>query len=229
MKYLIMICILSLTQCVFANLDHQPRTFPKDLEKNKIAKSITILNQNRVFYQRGYKRFVEINPMFGIPWSEYFSKQQKKIGSSRYQWKTVFINNIEDKNFELTKVKTDYILFVVANRPKSDWEEGKISQTLQMLILCLYPCEEKLSLDVTVKLYHENRLVTEKTNTQLATRYLSPWYIFVPNRFQMRDYGNLTNEPNAFSTMYLQGFQMAVDEIYQTLPNEVGNETKNEP
>ncbi|TGM83856.1 hypothetical protein [Leptospira levettii] len=229
MKYLLISCILCLSQCAFANLEHQMKPFPKGLEKNKIGESVTILNQNRVFFQRGHKRYVEINPMFGKPWSEYFSKQQKQIGFSRYEWKTVYVHNIEDKNFELTNVKTDYVFFVVANRVKSNWEEGNLGQVLQMLSFCLYPCQENLSLEVTVKLYHQNRLVSEKKNTQMATRYISPWYVFIPNRFQMRDNGNAFNEPNVVSSMYLQGFQEAIDEIYLNLPNELANEMKGIP
>ncbi|TGK46639.1 hypothetical protein [Leptospira bouyouniensis] len=229
MKYILICCILFITQCAFANLEHQLRTFPKELEKNKIDESITILNQNRMFFQKGHKRYVEINPMFGMPWNEYFSKQQKQIGYSRYQWKTVYVHNIDDKNFELTNVKTDYVLFVVANRPKSDWEEGNLGQVLQMLTLCLYPCQEKLNLEITVKLYHQNRLVTEKKNTQMATRYISPWYIFIPNRFQKRDFGNAFNEPNIVSTMYLQGFQEAIDEISLNLRSDVANESNDVP
>ncbi|TGM55147.1 hypothetical protein EHQ91_09400 [Leptospira biflexa] len=229
MKYLVFSCLLCLTQCAFVNFEHQLKPFPKEWQKDKIGESITILNQNRVFYQKGHKRFVETNPMFGMPWSEFFLKKQKEIGSSRYKWKTIYIHNIEDKNFELTNVKTDYVLFVVANRPKSDWDEGNLGQVLQMLTLCIYPCQQKLRLDVTVKLYYQNRLVLEKTNTQLATRYLSPWYVLVPYRFQMRDYGNALNEPNTFSAMYIQGFQEATDEIQLNLRNEVAQETNDAP
>ncbi|MCW7505051.1 hypothetical protein [Leptospira paudalimensis] len=229
MKYFLICSILCLTQCAFANLDHQIKPFPKELERNKIGESITILNQNRVFFQKGHKRFVEINPMFGMHWSEYFPKKQKEIGQSRYHWKEIYIHNIDDGNFQLTDVRTDYVFFVTASHPRSDWEEGRFSQVLQLITHCIIPCKQKFIQEVKVKLFYKNSLLSEKVSSVSGTSYLSPWYIPFPFLFQMRDYGNLTNEPSLVSALYLQGFQEAIDEIYLNLPDELAKETKGVP
>ncbi|WP_244247413.1 hypothetical protein [Leptospira montravelensis] len=229
MKYIYLCPMIFFYQCVFADLEHQLKPFSEKTAKEKMSESITILNQNRVFQHRAFTGWIEMNPMFGLPRSEYFVKKQNEIGTSRYQWKTIYIHNIEDKHFELTNLKTDYVIFVVANHPKSDWDQKSFGQVLQMLTICLFPCQEKLNLEVTVKLYHKSRLVSEKKTLQLATRYISPWYVLNPHQFQMRDHGNLFDEPSVVSAMYLQGFQEAIDEIYLNLPDELVEETKGVP
>ncbi|TGK47643.1 hypothetical protein EHQ16_02535 [Leptospira kanakyensis] len=229
MKYFYLSLIVFFYQCAFANLEQKLKPFSENTTKGKISESITILNQNRVFSQKKYTGWYEMNPIFGLSRSEYFAKKQQEIGVSRYHWKTIYTHNIEDKDFELTNVKTDYVIFVVANQPKSNWEQASFGQVLQILTICLFPCKDNLSLEVTVKLYHQNRLVSEKKTLQLATRFISPWYALVPHQFQMRDYGLAFNEPNVVSTLYLQGFQEAIDDIYLHLPNQVEQEAKIHP
>ncbi|PKA24254.1 hypothetical protein CH381_21580 [Leptospira sp. mixed culture ATI2-C-A1] len=226
MKYIYLIFVGCCLHCSFADLDRYVKPFPKESTKTKISDSITILNQNRMYYSKEHTGWVETNPLFGGPTNQYFSIKQKEIGHSRYHWKDIHIYNIDDKNFQLTDIKTDFVFFVTANRPRSDWEEGRLGQVFQLVTLCIFPCHQKVKLEVTVKLFYKNSLLAEKVSTHSGTRYFSPWYIPLPFLFQMRDYGNLVNEPNAFSTMYLQGFQEAIDEIYLTLPKELAKDTE---
>ncbi|EOQ95139.1 hypothetical protein LEP1GSC195_2614 [Leptospira wolbachii serovar Codice str. CDC] len=206
--------------CSFANLDRGLRNIPKDSTKGKISDTVTILNQNRMYFRKEYSGSVEVGPLFGESVTQYFANKQIEVGKSRYQWKEIYIHNIDDKDFQLTNVKTDYVFFVTAARPRSNWEEGSLMQLLQMLTFCIVPCKQKVALDVTVKLYHKNSLVSEKVSTHSGTRYFSPWYLPVPFLFEMRDYGNLSHEPSIFSTLYLNGFQEAIDQIYLDLPKE---------
>ncbi|XDD54857.1 hypothetical protein AB3N62_03370 [Leptospira sp. WS4.C2] len=218
MKYLYFSFIIFNFYCSFANLDRSLKKFPKDSTKGKISDTVTILNQNRMYLRPSNMGLVESRPLFGDSPVIYFAKKQEEIGKNRYQWKEIFVHNIDDKEFQLTNVKTDFVFFVSAGRPRSNWDQGNITQLLQMLTFCIVPCKQNVMLDVTVKLYHKNSLVSEKVSSHSGTRYSSPWYLPFPFLFEMRDYGNLSNEPNIFSTMYLNGFQEAIDEIYSELP-----------
>ncbi|TGL87605.1 hypothetical protein EHQ68_07205 [Leptospira congkakensis] len=224
MKYFYLSSLIFYFHCSFANLDRNLKPFSKESTKAKISDTVTILNQNRMYFQPSYRGLVEYSPPFGDSPTIYFSKKQEEIGRNRYQWKEISIHNIDEKEFQLTNVKTDYVFFVTATRPRSDWDQGSFKQVLQLVTFCIIPCKQKITLDVTVKLYHKNSLVSEKVSSHSGTRYLSPWYMPFPFLFEMRDYGNLSNEPSIFSTLYLNGFQDAIDEIYLKLPKEVAEE-----
>ncbi|TGL44869.1 hypothetical protein [Leptospira perdikensis] len=224
MKYLYLSFLIFYVHCSFANLDRGLKNFSNDSTKGKISDTVTILNQNRIYFQPSYRGLVESRPLFGGSPAQYFAKKQEEIGRTRYQWKVISIHNIDEKEFQLTDVKTDYVFFVTANRPRSDWEDGRLSQVFQLVTLCIIPCKQKVTLDVTVKLYHKNSLVSEKVSTHSGTRYLSPWYLPFPYLFEMRDYGNLSNEPSIFSALYLRGFQEATDQIYLDFPKESRND-----
>ncbi len=229
MKYFFSIFLILCFHCSFANLDRNLKPFLRESSKTKISDSVTILNQNRMYHSKQRKGWVEMGPIFGEPTNQYFPKKQKEIGQSRYHWKEIYIHNIDDNNFQLTDVKTDYVFFVTASHPRSDWEEGRFSQVLQLITHCIIPCKQKFIQEVKVKLFYKNSLLSEKVSSVSGTSYLSPWYIPFPFLFQMRDNGNLTNEPSLVSALYLQGFQEAIDEIYINLPDELAKETKGVP
>lgn len=220
MKYIYLSLIIFIYQCSFADVDRNLKPFPEESVKTKISESVTILNQNRIYFRKEHTGWVERGPLFGEPINQYFPKKQKEIGQSRYHWKDIYIYSIDDKSFQLTDVKTDFVFLVTANRPRSDWEEGRFSQMLQLITYCFIPCKQKFVQEVKVKLFYKNRLLSEKLSTVSGTGYLSPWYIPFPFLFQMRDNTNLTNEPSLVSTLYLQGFQEAIDEIYLELPKQ---------
>ncbi|EMY63428.1 hypothetical protein LEP1GSC203_2598 [Leptospira terpstrae serovar Hualin str. LT 11-33 = ATCC 700639] len=220
MKYIYFCFIIFYSHCSFANLDRRLKKFPKDSKKGKISDTVTILNQNRMYFRPSNLGLVESHPLLGDSPAKYFAKKQEEIGKNRYQWKEISIHNIDDKEFQLTNIKTDFVFFVSAGRPRSNWDQGNITQLLQMITFCIIPCKQNITLDVTVKLYHKNSLVSEKVSHHSGTRYLSPWYLPFPFLFQMRDYGNLFNEPSVYTTMYLYGFQEAIDEIYLELPKQ---------
>lgn len=226
MKFTYVCLFIFFYHCSFADVDRNLKPYSKESSKTKISDSITILNQNRIYFSKQHTGWIEMDPLFGEPINEYFAKKQKEIGHSRYRWKDIYIHNIDDKNFQLTDVKTDYVFFVTANRPHSDWEEGRFSQMIQLITYCMIPCKQKIIQEVKVKLFYKNSLLSEKVSTISGTSYMSPWYIPFPFLFQMRNNGNLTNEPSLVSTLYLNGFQEAIDEIYLALPNELAKETK---
>lgn len=217
------LCFLLFTSyCSFANLHHKIGPISQDHFKGKLSESITILNYIRMDQgqtPRGEKNFGPGS------YSLYLSEKQKEIGRTRYQWKDIDIFNINDPKFQMTDIKTDYVFFVSVNRPKSDWDKLDLKQFLQLITYCLVPCHQNVSLDVSVKLYYQNGLVSEKVSHLTANRYMSPWYIPVPHLFQMRDYGLLFNEPSVYSSLYLNGFQEAIDQIYAKLPHKQTLET----
>ncbi|XDD47144.1 hypothetical protein AB3N60_03395 [Leptospira sp. WS39.C2] len=223
MKYFYFSFIFFLFQCSFANVDRQVKPFPIETILGKTSDAITIINHTRMYNNQTPRGERDFGPSSYLT---YLSEKQKEIGKSRYQWKDIYIYNLNDKNFQFTNIKTDYVFFVSVNRPKSDWDGEEWKHIFKVLTFCIIPCKQNISLDVSVKLYYKNGLVTEKVSHLTATRYFSPWYLPVPHLFQMRDYGTLTNEPSVFSTLYLNGFQEAVDEIYQHIPNQLTQDTR---
>lgn len=220
MKFLVFILLTLHFQCSFANIDRSLKPFTKELRYDQMNRQITIINQIRMYYEKGHVGWVELGPMFDESPFDYFSRKQREIGQSRYQWKKIFTYNVHDQNFQITDVKTDYVFFVSVGKPKSDREEGSFLQTIQVISLCLLPCKEFISLDVQVKLFYKNELISEKKSTQSGSRYLSIWYFPFPSDFHMRDFGHLSYEPSLESSLFLNGFQEAIDEIYASLPNE---------
>lgn len=223
MKYIYLSSFIFFFHCSFADLDRGLKKNPEASANYKLFKHVTILNHTRLYNgqtPRGYRDFGPTS------YQTYLSEKQKEIGKARYQWKDIYVFNINDKEFQFTNIKTDYVFFVSVNRAVSDWEGEEWKHIFQVVTLCVIPCTQKISLDVSVKLYYKNGLVSEKVSHLSATRYMSPWYLPVPHLFQMRDYGILFNEPSVVSAMYLQGFQEAIDEIYLNLPNELAKETK---
>lgn len=217
MKYLYLCFISFCFHCSFANLDRSLKPFSNVSVNGNFAKEVTILNHNRLYNHQTHKGYRDFGPG---SYRTYLSGKQKEIGNTRYHWKDIYIYTINDKEFKFTDIKTDYVFFVSVDRPVSDWDGAEWKHLFQVFTLCVIPCKQNVNLDVSVKLYYKNNLVSEKVSHHSATRYLSPWYLPFPFLFQMRDYGNLFNEPSVYTTMYLYGFQEAIDEIYLELPKQ---------
>lgn len=167
-----------------------------------------------MYFTREYVGWVEKKPLDNETTFQYFKRKQTEIGKSRYQWKEISIFDVSDERFQMTDVKSDYVFFVAAGQIHSDREEGSFLQTLQVISFCLIPCSETISLEVTVKLFHQNSLVAEKKTIQSGSRHISPWYLLFPGEFQMKDLGNLAYEPSLPTALFLNGFQEAIDEMY---------------
>lgn len=226
MKYIYLSSLIFFFHCSFADLDRGLIKNPEASANYKLFKNVTILNHIRLYNgqtSRGYRDFGPVS------YQTYLSEKQKEIGKARYQWKDIYVYDVNDSKFQFTDIKTDFVLFVSTNRAISDWEGEEWKHIFQVVTLCVIPCTQKISLDVSVKLYYKNGLVSEKVSHLAAIRYMSPWYLPVPFLFQMRDYGILFNEPSVFSILYLNSFQEAIDEIYLNLPDELAKETKSVP
>ncbi|MBL0956246.1 MAG: hypothetical protein IBJ01_15915 [Leptospira sp.] len=226
LKYLYFSWILFSIHCSFANLNQKLKPVNIDTTKGKTADSITIINHTKMYYGKTPRGEKDFGPG---SYFLYLSEKQKEIGRTRYQWKDIQVYDINDKSFQFTNIKSDYVFFVTVHRPKSDWDEEEWKHIFQVLTFCILPCKQNVSLDVSVKLYYKNSFISEKVSHLTATRYLSPWYLPVPFAFQMRDYGTLFNEPSVYSALYLNGFQESIDGIYEQLPNQLTQDTSDLP
>lgn len=64
-----------------------------------------------MYFRKEYRGWVEVGPILGESVTQYFKNKQLEIGKSRYQWKEIDIYNIDDKEFQLINIKTDFLYF----------------------------------------------------------------------------------------------------------------------
>ncbi len=211
---------LSFMGCVFADFHRKPNAFSKEKAGFLVGKSITLLNDNRMFYQKGFHSYVEYLPPFGEDPHTYFPKKQREIGETRYKWKYADIYNIHDKDFEFSKVKTDHVLLISVHPPEDERIYNNFYQVVQLLSFCLFPCKFEIKLDTSIQYYYKNKWIAESKFRSESQQSLSPIYLFVPTRFDIELGAQHTTENHLFSILFLEGFQNAMDELVLKLSEE---------